>query len=186
MKRQAGMTTERHGQKAALLALGVMAMFLLGIAAAPASAESKKLLGTFQAWDAFTLTQDNGRTICYMVSLPEDTSPDNVNRGETYITVTHSPARKAYDEVNVVAGYPYDESEPVTFNIDGNTFDLFTKGDAAWAYDSDQDREIVNAMKQGLNLIVTGLSTRGTTTRDEYSLLGFTDAHAAISKACNR
>lgn len=160
---------------------------MAGIMAASAAsgAESKKLLGTFRDWDAFLLERSD-QTICYMVSMPKDTSPDNVRRGQTYVTVTHSPKRKAYDEVNVVAGYPYRDDSTVTFNIDGRNFELFTSGDAAWAYDAESDGRIVGAMKQGATLRVTGLSSRGTTTRDRYSLMGFTAAHKAISNACGR
>lgn len=163
-----------------------LAVLLVIVATGPAAAESKKLLGTYRDWDAFTLSTDAGQTICYVVSLPKDTSPDNVNRGQTYITVTHSPARKAFDEVNVIAGYPYSKNSEVTFNIDGNRNNLFTEDDAAWAYDASSDKDIVDAMKAGVNLTVTGLSSRGTTTVDKYSLLGFTSAYAAASSACGR
>jgi len=171
-------------EKLSLVSLA--AVVAAGMAAGAAHADSKKLLGTYRDWDAFTLTNDDGQKICYVVSLPKDTSPKGVNRGQTYITVTHSPARKAYDEVNVIAGYPYKTNSEVTFNIDGARKALFTEGDAAWAYDSDSDRDIVNDMKAGVNLTVTGLSSRGTTTVDKYSLLGFTNAYAAASKACGR
>ena len=172
----------RAGRLVLAMAVAVLAQ---GLLTAPASAESKKLLGTFTDWDAFTLTTDEGQTICYVVSIPKDTAPKGVNRGQTYITVTHSPARKAYDEVNIIAGYPYAKNSEVTFNIDGDTKKLFTEGDAAWAYDSKADKDIVSALKAGANLTVTGQSTRGTTTRDKYSLSGFTAAHAAASRACN-
>lgn len=166
--------------------VSLSAVVAAGLLAGPAHAESKKLLGTFRDWDAFTLTTDDSQKICYVVSLPKDTSPKGVNRGQTYITVTHSPARKAFDEVNVIAGYPYRSNSEVTFNIDGSAKKLFTEGDAAWAYDASSDKAVVQAMKAGVNLTVTGVSSRGTTTVDKYSLLGFSDAYAAASKACGR
>jgi hypothetical protein len=35
-------------------------------------------------------------------------------------------------------------------------------------------------------MIVDGVSSRGTSTHDTYSLLGFTAAHNAINKTCPR
>jgi hypothetical protein len=171
-------------EKLSLVSLA--AILAAGLLTGTAHAESKKLLGTHRDWDAFTLTTDEGQKICYVVSLPKDTAPKGVNRGQTYITVTHSPARKAFDEVNVIAGYTYKSNSEVTFNVDGTRKKLFTEGDAAWAYDADSDKAVVKAMKAGVNLTVTGVSSRGTTTVDKYSLLGFSDAYAAASKACGR
>ena len=38
------------------------------------------------------------------------------------------------------------------------------------------DSKIVTAMKRGADAIVTGVSSRGTQTKDTFSLLGFTAA----------
>jgi hypothetical protein len=161
----------------------LIALFAVGMAG-DAFAETKKLLGTYQDWDAFTLTTDNGQKMCYVVSLPKTMAPKGVNRGQTYLTVTHSPARKVRDEVNVIAGYTYQKSSEVTFDIGGEKKTLFTAGDAAWAYDPASDRAIVAALKKGITLTVTGKSSRGTTTHDTYSLRGFSNAYASASAAC--
>jgi hypothetical protein len=39
-------------------------------------------------------------------------------------------------------------------------------------------------MKRGENAIVTGISSRGTTTEDKFSLLGFTAAVEDAEKRC--
>ena len=59
-----------------------------------------------------------------------------------------------------------------------------TEGERAWPRDPRDDNKLVRAMKGGLNMVVTGRSTRGTKTTDTYSLLGFTAAMNAIDKAC--
>ncbi|MDX1424550.1 MAG: invasion associated locus B family protein, partial [Kiloniellales bacterium] len=46
------------------------------------------------------------------------------------------------------------------------------------------DQAIVKAMRAGSSMVVKGTSSRGTVTTDTYSLLGFSKAYAAISKAC--
>ena len=46
------------------------------------------------------------------------------------------------------------------------------------------DKDIVAAMKRGSRMIVDGVSSRGTKTKDTYSLTGFTSAYKAISNKC--
>ena len=43
---------------------------------------------------------------------------------------------------------------------------------------------MVRAMRVGKKLVIQGVSSRGTKTKDSYSLFGFTAAHNAINKAC--
>ena len=51
---------------------------------------------------------------------------------------------------------------------------------------SDEDKKIVAAMKRGDRMIVDGQSSRGTATKDTYSLKGFTTAYNAISAKCKK
>jgi hypothetical protein len=68
--------------------------------------------------------------------------------------------------------------------VDGrNAFTLFTHDETAWAYDED-DAKLVTAMKAGSEMVVVGTSSRGTRTTDTYSLMGFTNAHEAITGEC--
>ena len=46
------------------------------------------------------------------------------------------------------------------------------------------DNEMVNAMKRGSRMVVYGTSSRGTKTKDTYSLSGFANAYRAISNKC--
>jgi hypothetical protein len=44
---------------------------------------------------------------------------------------------------------------------------------------------MVTAMKRGANAMVTGVSGRGTVTKDKFSLLGFTAAVEDAEKRCS-
>jgi len=164
------------------------ALLLLAAVGFPAVAQDKRdLVGSFDDWDAFTIEQENGNTVCYMVSVPKSwkASKEDAQRGEIYITITHRPAADVEDQVNIVVGYPLKDGSEVTATIDEQTsFDLFTQNDGAWLYTAEKDREMVQAMRRGANLVVDGTSSRGTDTTDRYSLMGFTAAHNAISKEC--
>ncbi len=146
---------------------------------------SPKLIGSFRDWEAFTFTE-KGRKICYMVSAPKSSQPKNVKRGDIYFMVTHRPAEKVRDEISVYAGYPYRKGVNATARIGGASFELITQGENAWTPDVATDKRMVRAMIKGKSMIVRGISQRGTTTTDRYSLLGFTAAHKAIDKACKR
>ncbi|MFQ5346244.1 MAG: invasion associated locus B family protein [Rhodothalassiaceae bacterium] len=163
----------------------LLAVFFAPMAAR--AADKTDLIGSYRDWDAYTLRKQDGELLCYMVSVPKSwaASRKGVRRGDIYITVTHRPKAKVRDQVNIVVGYPFKEGSEARAVIDGKTrFKLFTQGDGAWLYTQKEDSAMVRAMRRGGTLVVTGTSSRGTRTTDRYSLLGFTAAHNAISRAC--
>ena len=162
------------------------AVAVLTLAALPASAaENIRRIGQFDAWNAYTYTQD-GNKVCYMASQPTETEGAYDERGKVYAMVTHRPAKGARDVVSFVIGYPFKEDSRVTVTIDGGKdFTLFTHKDTAWAADAETEDEMVTTMIQGGEMVVEGTSNKGTKTTDTYSLIGFTDAHQAIDDACD-
>jgi invasion protein IalB len=160
----------------ALAALAVVA------AAVPALAQEVQLLGSHRDWHAFTYTE-NGNKVCYIATKPTREEGDYTSRGDVYLMVTHRPAESSRDVVSIITGYTYQPQSSVRTTIGDNTFTMFTSQDTAWAYDKD-DRQLVAAMKAGVNMTVRGTSSRGTLTTDTYSLLGFTDAYQQIGSAC--
>lgn len=167
------------------LFLAVFAVLAAAVAApsGPAAAQEITRLGQFQDWRAFTFTE-NGNKVCYMASEPEEAEGDYTQRGDIYAMVTHRPAQGTEDVVSFVIGYPFKKDSRVTVDIDGKKFTLFTHKDTAWASDAQTDKALVQAMIRGRDMVVKGISSRGTETTDTYSLIGFTDAHRAIDKAC--
>lgn len=167
------------------LSAGVLILFIAFGLSAPAVADEIVTLGTFNDWTAYQTTQA-GKKLCYMASVPTKTQGKYKKRGDIFAMVDHRPAEKKFDTVSIRAGYRYKEDSTVTVKIGSQTFDLFTNGDTAWAFDAAGDRALVRAMKKGRKMIVKGVSSRGTKTTDTFSLLGFTAAHRAIDKACGR
>jgi hypothetical protein len=98
--------------------------------------------------------------------------------------VTHRPGEKAANVVNFVEGYPLREGSDVSLDVGDIKFDLFTKGDGAWARTAELDKTIVEAMAKGKQAVVTGTPQKGPTTTDIYSLAGFAQVLAMIDKAC--
>ncbi|HHS88780.1 MAG TPA: hypothetical protein ENJ26_00250, partial [Rhodobacteraceae bacterium] len=78
----------------------------------------------------------------------------------------------------------------VSMEISGQTFQLFTdkatNPEMAWAPSEADDAKIITAMKRGAEAVLTARSARGTTTKDTFSLLGFTAALEEASKRCSQ
>ncbi len=161
------------------------AAFLLG-AVFSARADTPKLLGEYNDWSAFYY-QDGKNVVCYMASSPQKDEGKYTKRGDIYVVITHRPAEKSFDVVNFVAGYTYKRDARVVVKIGKTTIDkMFVDKDKAWAVSEKVDKELVEAMKKGERMIVTGESSRGTATKDTYSLSGFTAAYRAISAKCKK
>jgi len=151
-----------------------------------ALAAKPEIIGTYGDWTAYHYRDARG-SICYMVSYPKKDEGKYSKRGNIAAVVTHRPADKTYDVVNFDAGYTYKNGAPVTVKIGRTTVsNFFTDGERAWTVDDKTDRQMVSLMKSGDRMIVDGVSSRGTKTKDTYSLKGFTGAYKAISAKCKK
>lgn len=138
-------------------------------------------------WSVF---EESDPRECFGVSAPKEQlntrngEPVEVIRGETLLFVFYRPSQNVAGQVTFTGGYPFASGSTVTLDIDGTEFELFTEGEWAWPATPEDDARIVAAMKQGVTAIVTGLSGRGTTTRDTFSLLGFTASVEEAERRC--
>ncbi len=163
------------------LAFRLIVVAFVALALAPAaSAAEIDTLGKFRDWDAYRTVADGNR-LCYMVSDPKKAEGKYSRRGKIYAFVTHRPAAKRLDEVSFDAGYTFKTGSEIKVVIGKKSFTLTPRENTAWATD---DKAMIAAMKAGTSMVVRGISSRGTNTKDTYSLLGFTAAYRAISKAC--
>jgi hypothetical protein len=154
----------------------------LGLSSAAFAAEPR-LLQSYGKWDAYSY-QEGSNKVCYMAAIPEKTEGAKV-RGDVHVLITHRPSDGTRNVFSYIAGYPYKPATDATLDIDGKKFILFTKDEMAWALNSETDVEITQAIRSGTKMIVTGTSTKGTKTKDTYSLAGSSGAYERISKECN-
>ena len=121
---------------------------------------------------------------CYIGTLATSTdlSPDK-NRGDFYVLV-YKNIGSPETVVQIEAGYDYKMGKDIIVNIDQGEYIFYTTDElpgAAWTKD---DNKVIFAMKKGLDLIVTGESSRGTITNDVYTLKGFTASFNKLTKDC--
>lgn len=153
---------------------------VLALAGTPVSA---KQIGTFKDWSAHSEGKATART-CWIYSEPVKDEGKYSKRGRIYLLVTHRPAEKTVNQVQFTAGYTFKKGSAVQVAIGARKFELFTNADTAWARSAKDDAALVAAMRSGSRMIVTGQSSRGTRTKDTYSLAGISAAHNAIGKVC--
>jgi Invasion associated locus B (IalB) protein len=154
--------------------------------AGQAVAQSSERVASHTDWQVFVA--ENPKE-CYIVSQPttsdarRDGDSVEVQRGDVRLFVAFRPAENVANEVSFTGGYPFDTGAPVRLRVGSSDFSMTPgAGEAAeWAWtDPADDANAVAAMRNGSTAVVTGLSSRGTTTIDEFSLMGFT---AAVSDA---
>ena len=118
---------------------------------------------------------------CYIGSLPISSDiPEGKIRGDVFILVYR--INKNPDAiVQINSGYPYKNEEPVNIRIDKKNYEFYADEDSAW---TNNDNEVIFAMKKGIKLTVFGISSRGTKTIDTYTLNGFTTAYNKLTKDC--
>jgi len=170
--------------------LTIAALIAAGASVAPlasAQADDPTLLGGFNAWSAYSNGTGDGK-VCYALAQPSSKQPAKIKRDPVYFLINDWPKRSAKGEPEVVPGYQYKDNSKVTVQVGSDKFDFFTKNEdgvgGAWVEQPADEVRLLDAMKTGQQVIVTGISKRGTMTHDTYSLKGLSDALDKIHAAC--
>ena len=118
---------------------------------------------------------------CYIGSLPiKSDIPEGKKRGDVYILV-YRINKNPDAVVQINFGYPYKVEDPVNVKIDEKNYEFYADEDSAW---TNNDNDVVYAMKKGIQLTVFGISSRETKTTDTYTLNGFTAAYNELINDC--
>nr|WP_137701807.1 invasion associated locus B family protein [Marimonas lutisalis] len=138
-------------------------------------------------WSVF---EDNNPRECWAVSSPKETVNTKngrvvaVRRGEILLMAFFRPEAGVAGQITFTGGYPFASGSTVNLNIDGSEFELFTEGEWAWPASPSDDAKILTAMKRGRSAVLSARSSRGTQTKDTFSLSGFTAAVEDAEKRC--
>jgi Invasion associated locus B (IalB) protein len=141
------------------------------------------LLGQFGDWGAYAATA-GGRKVCYALAKPgsQQTNPAGRPRDPAYLMISTRPAENVRDEVSVVIGYPF--KGDATAEVGPTKFAMYTQNDGAWIKNVAEEARMVDAMRKGADLVIKGVSGRGTQTTDTYSLKGLAQALDRIAQEC--
>lgn len=150
-----------------------------------AGAAKPTLLGQFGDWGAYTASP-GGKKVCFAIAKPgaAETRPPDRPRNQPYMFISIRPAEKVTNEVSIIVGYPFKTSTEATAEVGATTFALYTQGDGAWIKNAGEEAHMVDAMRQGENVVVKGMSAHGTQSTDTYSLKGLAEALDRVAQEC--
>jgi hypothetical protein len=145
------------------------------------------LIGQFGTWGAYSATP-NGKKVCFALAKPSSskTNPPNRPRDPAYAFVSTRPAEKVNNEVSVMIGYALKPGSESSVEVGGAAFSMYTQGDGLWIKNAAEEERMVEAMRKSADLVVKGISAKGTETTDTFSLKGLAQALDRISQDCRR
>ena len=158
-------------------------------APAPAAAGGAEptLIGQFGSWGAYTATP-NGKKVCFALAKPASskTNPPNRPRDPAYAFVSTRPAEKVVNEVSFMIGYALKPGSESTLEVGGASYAMYTQGDGLWIKNAAEEEKMVEAMRKASDVVVKGVSAKGTETTDTFSLKGLSQALDQLAKDCRR
>jgi hypothetical protein len=165
-------------------AAGAMAVSLL--AGSAQAQDSTNRVAADTNWSVFV---EGTPKECWAVSAPSETvnsrggQPVQVRRGNILLFATYRPGQ-AQPQISFTGGYPFAPDSNVGLTVGTNEFQLFVDGEWAWPGSPEEDQRIFAALRGGAQAVLTARSSRGTNTRDTFSLFGFTAATEEALKQC--
>ena len=169
--------------------LGALAVCVVALAS-PAGAQTHTRVGAERDWSIFEATGGSEK-VCWIVSQPMKSialrggQQVQVRRGDIFLMVSVRPSDGVKNEVSYIAGYPFRPGSSVEAKVGSTGLTMFTDGENAWLKSPSEDDNAVAAFKRGSEVEVRGVSSRGTTTVDTFSLLGFTAALESAASRCS-
>jgi hypothetical protein len=156
-------------------------------AAAVTGSAEPTLIGQFGTWGAYTATP-NGRKVCFALAKPSSskTNPPNRPRDPAYAFVSTRPAEKVTNEVSVMIGYTLKPGSESTLEVGGASYAMYTQGDGLWIKNAAEEERMVDAMRKAADVVVKGVSAKGTETTDTFSLKGLAQALDRLAQDCKR
>ena len=149
-----------------------------------AIAEEVKNIGKFKDWETIVIKNDS-KLVCFAQSKPVLQSPKSYKR-EARLFVSFRPNEKILNEISITSGYKFNNQNSITAKSGKfkYKFDI-AQENFAWMADNKIEKKMINTMKKGSRIMVSGYNQKGSHTIDHYSLLGFTKAYKAAKKSCS-
>jgi invasion protein IalB len=154
-------------------------------AAAPAGDTQPNLLGQYGEWGAYSASP-GGSKVCFALAKPKSakTEPAGRKRDQAYVFISTRPSENVKNEVSVIIGYPFKASSDATAEIGSAKFAMYTQNDGAWIKNVADEARMIDAMRKGAELTIKGVSGKGTSSTDQYSLKGLSEALARVEQDC--
>ena len=149
-----------------------------------AIAEEVKKIGKFKDWETMVI-KNNSKFVCFAQSKPVLQSPKTYKR-EARLFVSFRPNEKIINEISITSGYEYNNENSIIAKSGKHKYKFdIAQENFAWLADNKMEKKMINTMKKGSRIMVSGYNQKGSQTIDHYSLLGFTKAYNTAKKSCS-
>ena len=149
-----------------------------------AIAEEVKKIGKFKDWETMVI-KNNSKFVCFAQSKPILQSPKSYKR-EARLFVSFRPNEKIINEISITSGYEYNNENSIIAKSGKHKYKFdIAQENLAWLADNKMEKKMINTMKKGSRIMVSGYNQKGSQTIDHYSLLGFTKAYNTAKKSCS-
>ena len=147
-------------------------------------AEEVKKIGKFKDWETMVI-KNNSKFVCFAQSKPVLQSPKSYKR-EARLFVSFRPNEKIINEISITSGYEYNNENSIIAKSGKHKYKFdIAQENFAWLADNKMEKKMINTMKKGSRIMVSGYNQEGSQTIDHYSLLGFTKAYNTAKKSCS-
>ena len=169
---------------AAKLIIATLVAASIAVPAAIAQSGKTKVVETFRDWTLFNHSSSD-RNVCFISSQPREYKPDDYTRQRSHFYVSAWPKDGVKAEISAKFGKPLSDGSEVKIRIGSARYTLFTKGDQAFLEDPAQQPKLINAMRRGREMIVSGLAADGTSIEDVYSPSGVSAGINSLRRTCS-
>ena len=176
-------TTHRDNAKTMRGTIKTISFLAVLAFATPVLAQSATKIGQHNAWGTYSYQAGNGK-VCYVLTIPTDKQPANLDHGEIYFFVSQKPGQNVSYEPQFIASYDFQANSKVRVTIGDRNFSMFTRGKSAWMENAAEEPQLIAAMRAGADMKVQATSGRGNATNYTFSLKGISAALNSI-KSCS-
>jgi len=154
-------------------------------ASAAAGGAKPTLLGQYGEWGAYTASP-GGKKICFAIAKPStsETTPPGKSRNPSFMFISTRPGDRVANELSIVIGYPFKATSDATVEVGSVSYALYTQQDGAWIKNATEETRLIDAMRAAQNVVVKGVSAKGTHSTDVFSLKGFAQALDRSDQDC--
>ncbi len=139
----------------------------------------------FGDWVLFKTTNNHKKLLCYMVSIPQQRYDNFNKRGQSFFNIIVEKGEEIKPEIYLSFGQILNKKVVrAELDIAKRKFPIFIYEDKAWAYNLNDDMEIIKELKNSTLFSVTVEYINDKRLIDIYSLSGFDEAYEELLKIC--
>lgn len=161
------------------LVLAMISSLAVVFSTSGAVAQQPEAKATFRDWSVFVRETD-GEKICFAATEATDKSPKSVNHGDVFFLIATWKSGAAKEQPSLMTGYSLNTKPEPTLRIGSDKWEMYSSENEAFIEAASEEQRLIRAMRQGADMRISAVSSRGTATSYVISLRGVS---AALDRA---